>query len=412
MWTRNAKRLAAVSVAFYVVALLNDAYAAYLLWWATVSLLVGAYISARRSLRGLSLTRRLAGNRIFQRQPLAMTLTLHHPPGSAPTVLIKDPVRCLTRDETEDSQYLIQAEPDGAADELRHHLAFPLRGHYRLGPLTMQGSDAVGLFVRSQELGPPAELIVYPRPLPLPRLTMRGLSAYRLRELRTAPAAGAAQEFYGIRPYQHGDDLRRIHWRSTARTGRLAVREYEQRLSAAATIVLDLHRDAHRGAGAHSTLEYAVTIAASLAQHVIDAGNALSLITTGADGFLLPLDRGEHQLHQALEHLAVARADGDADFASALAGRLAQLPAASTVLLVTPSADPHAAHPMLMLRSAGAHVTAILIAPHSFVAAPDPRLEAAYGELLAAAFGAANAVCPVRRGEDLASALGAARLWL
>ena len=412
MWTRNAKMLAAVSAAFYIAALVNDAFAAYVLWWASACLLAAGYIYARRSLRGVTVARRLAGNRIFQNEPLDITLSLRHPVGSSRIFRIRDPVQSLTQDTTETAQFVVQADPEAAQDELRRPLDFPLRGHYRLGPLVLQGSDPVGLFVRSEAVGPAADVIVYPRPLPLPSVYLQGLASYRLREQRTAPFAGGAQEFYGIRPYQYGDDLRHIHWKSTARTGRLAIKQFEQRVSTAATIILDLHRDVHRGMGAQSTLEYAITIAASLAQHVVDSGNSLSMISTGLGHFALPMDRGEHQLHKALEHLAIAKADGTTDFAAALGNRMTEIPAASTVLAITPSPDPHLAYPLLMLRGAGAHVTVVLIAAHTFVDGVDPRAEAAYGSLLSAAFGAANAVCPVRRGEDITSALGAARLWL
>jgi len=412
MWTRNAKMLAAVSAAFYLVALVNDAFAAYVLFWACACLLGTAYYYARRSLRGISVTRRLAGNRIFQNEPLGLAFELGHPAGSSQVVTIKDPVVSLTQDTTETREYPFQSEPDATQDELRRDLSFPLRGHYRLGPVTLQGSDPLGLFVRNRDVRQATEVIVYPRPLPLPQLYLQGLSSYRLSELRTAPLAGATQEFYGIRPYQYGDDLRRVHWKSTARTGRLAIKEYEQRVSAAATVILDLHRRSHRGVGAQSSLEYAVTIAASFAQHVTDSGNSLCLISTGADGYVLPMDRGEHQLHKALEHLAVAKADGAADFAAALGARLSEIPPASTVIAIAASADPHLAYPLLMLRGHGAHVTVVLIAAHSFADLPDPTAEAGYSDLLASAFGAADAVCPVRRGDDIASALGAARLWL
>jgi uncharacterized protein (DUF58 family) len=312
----------------------------------------------------------------------------------------------------------MQAQPEVSETTLARTVTFPLRGHYRLGPVVVIGSDPMGFFLRPRESGPATEVIVYPRPLPIPNPYLHGLSSYRLSELRTAPLAGATQEFYGIRPYQYGDDLRRIHWKSTARTGRLAIKEYEQRVSASAVIVLDLGQAAHRGQGAQSSLEYAVTIAASLAQHVASMGNSLSIISTNAEGFFLPMDRGEHQLHKALEHLAVVRADGAADFAAALGARLAQIPPAATVFVITPSVDPHLAYPLLMLRAASAHVTAVLIAAHTFADGADPQAthrrqaETAYGSLLSAAFGAANAVCPVRRGDDIASALGAARLWL
>jgi len=412
MWTRKAKLLAVVSVAFYVVALVNDEFAAYVLFWASACLLAAAYVYARRSLRGVAVTRRLAGNRIFQNEPLGMTMALRHPPGASQVFVVKDPIISLTRQSAEAPDYAIQAQPEASETTFERAITFPLRGHYRLGPVALQGSDPMGLFLRARDSGQATEVIVYPRPLPIANLYLQGLSSYRLSELRTAPLAGATQEFYGIRPYQYGDDLRRIHWKSTARTGRLTIKEYEQRVSTSGVIVLDLCRAAHRGEGAQSSLEYAVTIAASLAQHIAGMGNSLSIISTNAEGFLLPLDRGEHQLHKALEHLAVARADGAADFASALGARLAQIPPAATVFIITPSVDPHLTYPLLMLRAAGAHVTAVLIAAHTFADRPDPQAEAAYGSLLSAAFGAANAVCPVRRGDDIAFALGAARLWL
>lgn len=412
MWTRNAKMLAAVAAAFYLVALVNDAFAAYVLFWACACLLGASYVYARRSLRGISVSRHLAGNRIFQNEPLGMTLELAHPPGSSQVVTIKSPVVSLTQNTAETREYPFQSDPNATQDELRRDLTFPLRGHYRLGPLVLEGSDPLGLFVRKEDVRQATEVIVYPRPLPLPQMYLQGLSSYRLSELRTAPLAGATQEFYGIRPYQYGDDLRRVHWKSTARTGRLAIKEYELRVSAAATIILDLHRGSHRGLGAQSSLEYAVTIAASFAQHVTDSGNSLCLITTGADAYVLPMDRGEHQLHKALEHLAIAKADGASDFAAALGARLSEIPLASTVIVITASFDPHLAYPLLMLRGHGAHVTAVLIAAQSFSEQPDPKAEAGYSDLLSAAFGAADAVCPVRCGDDIASALGVARLWL
>lgn len=412
MWTRNAKRLVALSAAFYLIALLNDAAAVYVLWLTAVGLLVVGYAMARRALRGFSVTRAAQTDRVFQYQPLSLTVALTHPRGVAQLVTVSDPITSLTRGTVEDTRCLVQATPEATRDELSRDISFPLRGHYRLGPLVMHGSDPLGLFVRSATIEQSVEIVVYPRPLPLPHLYLQGLSAYRLSELRMSPLAGTTQEFYGIRPYQHGDDLRRVHWKSTARTGRLAVKEYEQRLSSAATIVLDLHRASQRGAGAQSTLEYAVTIAASLAQHVTDAGHSLSLVTTGADSFFLPMDHGSHQMRKALEHLAVARADGTMGLAAALAVRMTDIAVASTVFVITPSADAHLAQALLRLRAGGSHVTAVLLDAPSFGDHPEADLESAYAQLLGAAFGATDAVCPVRRGDDIASALGAARLWL
>jgi uncharacterized protein (DUF58 family) len=77
------------------------------------------------------------------------------------------------------------------------------------------------------------------------------------------------------REYRRGDDLRRVHWRSTARTGELMVRREEQPWQSRATVVLDSRRTAHRGTGAASSLEWLVAAAASVAVHLTHAGFAV-----------------------------------------------------------------------------------------------------------------------------------------
>jgi uncharacterized protein (DUF58 family) len=86
------------------------------------------------------------------------------------------------------------------------------------------------------------------------------------------------------REYRRGDDLRRVHWRSTARTGELMVRREEQPWESRATVVLDTRAHAHRGEGPTASFEWAVSAAASIAVHLRQAGYKLRLVTgTGVD---------------------------------------------------------------------------------------------------------------------------------
>jgi uncharacterized protein (DUF58 family) len=86
------------------------------------------------------------------------------------------------------------------------------------------------------------------------------------------------------REYRYGDDLRRVHWRSTARVGELMVRREEQPWESRATVVLDTRAFAHRGEGPTASFEWAVSAAASIAVHLRGAGYKLRLVTgAGAD---------------------------------------------------------------------------------------------------------------------------------
>jgi uncharacterized protein (DUF58 family) len=105
-----------------------------------------------------------------------------------------------------------------------------------------------------------------------------------------------------VREYRDGDDLRRIHWPATARTGELMVRQEDRPAKRRAVVVLDTRAVGHGGSGRSSSLEWCVTMAASVTAHVVDAGYAVHLLT--AD---LRADTGVHHdeaLPDALETLA------------------------------------------------------------------------------------------------------------
>jgi uncharacterized protein (DUF58 family) len=96
-------------------------------------------------------------------------------------------------------------------------------------------------------------------------------------------ASGSAEDVT-VREYRRGDDLRRVHWRSSAHAGELMVRREEQPWQSRATLFLDNRKIAHRGAGAASSLEHAVSVAASVTVHLVQRGFAVRLVTAvGAD---------------------------------------------------------------------------------------------------------------------------------
>jgi uncharacterized protein (DUF58 family) len=119
--------------------------------------------------------------------------------------------------------------------------------------------------------------------VPLPAVRLAGEYA-GTGESRARSVAVHGEDDAATREYRRGDDLRRVHWRSTARTGELMVRREEQPWESRATVVLDTRIFAHRGEGPTASFEWAVSAAASIAVHLRQAGYKLRLVTgTGVD---------------------------------------------------------------------------------------------------------------------------------
>jgi uncharacterized protein (DUF58 family) len=418
MWTRKAKLLAALVPVFYLIGLLNNSAAAFLMCFVTFGLVLGGWVWARWMSRRVRCECAIPSAHTSRDEPVAIAHGLRAPRWSGP-VKISNPIVNLTLDETDAYECVLEPGDDGPpslaaggeAARLSDTLRFAHRGHYRIGPATLTVRDPFGLFERRVTSGGSAEIIVYPRTLALPGAPLLGMSAYRLRDLRTAPAAGEAVEFHGVRPYQHGDDLRHIHWKSTAHTGQLIIKQFERRSSASATIFLDLDAGAHRGHGADSSLEPAVEMAASLAEHVVRSGGAVRLVANGAQPTRLEMDRGYRHLLDMMDVFAVARADGGRPIGRVLHEEARAVPAGSTMFLVTPSADLGLLRHLTMLRARGVDLVVVLLLAHTFGDSGSPSAET-YDRLLAPLLASGITVYPIRRGDDLTSVTKTARLWL
>ncbi|HWJ66227.1 MAG TPA: DUF58 domain-containing protein [Nocardioides sp.] len=157
-----------------------------------------------------------------------------------------------------------------------------LRGRFTVGPLTIRVTDPFGLVERRLTIGSTADLVVTPRVLPLPAIPLSGGWQGAGEHRPQAFASGSAEDV-SVREYRRGDDLRRVHWRSSARIGELMVRREEQPWEARATVLVDDRTHAHRGQGPASSFEAAVVAAASVVVHLEKHGYAVQLATaTGA----------------------------------------------------------------------------------------------------------------------------------
>lgn len=177
-----------------------------------------------------------------------------------------------------------------------------VRGRYETGPLVVRVRDLFGTVELVREFHHTGALIVRPQTHALPRGTLGEGSGTTGDEQLRAAAVGSAEDS-SVRDYRIGDDLRRVHWRTTARTGELMVRREEERRETHAVVLLDNRASSHEGVGHGSSFEAAVVLAASLCAHLARLGSVVHLHDAG--GLLVTAPAGPTGATRALDALAV-----------------------------------------------------------------------------------------------------------
>ncbi len=226
---------------------------------------------------------------------------------TTPTLRLRDPVS-----GTEGAELLVPPLDRRATAAVTYRLPTDRRGLQRIGPLQITMSDPFGLVASSTTGADRIEVTVYPRVdeiLPVPFTLAHDPLA---GSLQPHALGRAGDDFYALRPYVVGDDLRHIHWPSTARHDELLVRQQEQPWQGRTTVVLDVRRNAHDV----ESLEVAVSAAASVVTANCDRHDLVRLVSTdGTDsGFAV----GRTHLEGMLEHLAVVEATGAASLRAML----------------------------------------------------------------------------------------------
>ncbi|MFD3665490.1 DUF58 domain-containing protein [Streptomyces sp. NPDC058659] len=189
-------------------------------------------------------------------------------------------------------RFVLDRVEAGGRREVSYRVRSDLRGRFPLGPLQLRLNDPFGMCELTRAFSAYDTLTVVPRTEALPPVKLAGEAAgYGDGQQRSLALAGDDDVI--PRAYRHGDDLRRVHWRSTARYGELMVRREEQPQRARCTVLLDTRRVAYQGTGPDSAFEWAVSGAASSLVHMLERGYAVRLLTDtgsavpeGSDGFV------------------------------------------------------------------------------------------------------------------------------
>jgi uncharacterized protein (DUF58 family) len=234
-----------------------------------------AYVVLRTRFR-LSLTRRLQPARIPAGSDATAVLRLENV-SRLPTglLLLEDRIPFVLGPRP---RFVLDRVESHGGREVRYGLRSEARGIFEIGPLTLRLTDPFGMCEVVRSYTATDHLVVTPVVQQLPVVPLGGQWAGS-GESRARSLAAAGEDDVAPREYRQGDDMRRVHWRTTARVGELMVRREEQPWESRATILLDTRSAAHQGEGPTSSFEWAVSAAASIGVHLSRAGYTIELIT-------------------------------------------------------------------------------------------------------------------------------------
>jgi uncharacterized protein (DUF58 family) len=268
-------------------------------------------------------------------------------------------------------RFVLARLPGGRRAAVTYSLRSEVRGRYVVGPLRLRLTDPFGMCELTRSFTATDPLVVVPRTWPLSPVQAGGQWAGS-GESHTRNAAASGEDDVATREYRHGDDLRRVHWRSTARRGELMVRRDEQPQQMRATVLLDCRREAHRGEGPGSSFEWGVSAAASAAVHLAGQRYGVRLLVddrpapwTAAHA----TDGGD-----VLDQLAVVTWSGSAVLTEAIT-TLTRTGGDGLVVVVLGEVGEDEVAPLARLGRQGARGIAVLLRTDEWAPLPPRRVE-------------------------------------
>lgn len=276
-----------------------------------VALVVIAVVLVRARRPGVEALRRLHPPRVHAGNESRVELVVRNRhQRRSPVLTVTDPFDGGRRQ----ARLLLAPIGGGGQERANYRLPTERRGVFSLGPLQAERIDPFGLASARWDIAPSAELVVYPRVdpiVPLPRTFGQDPDAGA--DFATA-VGSSGDDFYGLRAYEMGDDLRRVHWPSTARTGDLMIRQNEMPWQGRVTVLADIRAGLHD----ESSLDATASAAASIVMACWRHGWLVRLVTSG--GWESTFASGHDQLENILYHLAVMQPSGDGDLDNVVRG--------------------------------------------------------------------------------------------
>jgi uncharacterized protein (DUF58 family) len=368
MPTRRAIVILVLALALYLVANQTQVGWVYIMTSALVGLLCAAFLNSLGMLRKLSATRSfknlnapltasngletsLEATNFYEDDLVEVTLALTQT-GWRPVFMLWGVETCPFAPSEQQTQILFA--PALFRNEpvtLQYQAAADRRGAHTFPDIRFRSGGAFTFFRTRHTLAVPGELLIYPQYQPLKRMRLlenRGFTD------RYAMRTGNSSEVIGTREYRSGDSLRKIHWRTTARAGKLVVKEFSDTDHLTITVVLDLAAQPDHAIDKYSPFETAIRVAASLGYFATHKNIPFRLVGRSTTWRIPNI---AFSWWGVLHSLARVERDGD----TPLAEVLRQLKPVPFVVVLISSVNENVLKELTALPKRGTHVLAIFI---------------------------------------------------
>ena len=368
----NLRSLSLLAAALFLLlaAVFQNASQLYFMAAVIISVALVARLAVWASLRGLVVRRRVV-DRVFEEEQITVFLTVSNP-SRFPRFFLSLEESLSPWLEADQAKFLLPVLWPGETARLDYRCRATKRGRLGVGPMQLNATDPIGIYLRESAFPEVSTAVVYPRPIEIASYSTEGNVHFGggMAERRARPGAGL--DFHGVRDYKPGDELRRIHWKVVARHQRLAVIEFQEAYTADITIALDLREGSNVGEGKETTLEYGVKLAASLARRAFDDGARVALALNDGTGLQVAVCSREDEFYRVLELLAGAEATGPAMISSLVSQLRPHISPGSALVVITSEPDAELPGLARFLDGESISLDAVLIDASSFSTDRDP----------------------------------------
>lgn len=272
-----------------------------------------AYLAIGSLLPGVTprieVTRRVEKETAYAGERLQVSVTVRNLGPSLEFLELRDQVPGEL-EVVEGSNYLVLPLRQGETKELRYTVALRAKGKYNIGPMFLRSRDLLGLYFTEHRYEDDVGLNVSPRGEDVGRVAIHPKAVRPWLGQIPSRAAGPGTDYWAIRDYVSGDELRRINWKATGRLDTLLTNEYEGEKTADFVIILDAREEAAYGPIYDNAVEMGVRATISLARKLLEERNRVGLIVMRKVLDWVYPAFGKRQLHKLLEALLTVRPGG------------------------------------------------------------------------------------------------------
>jgi uncharacterized protein (DUF58 family) len=304
-FTRRGTIYILLSIAFFLIASLNKIKPIYYISTCMLSLTAASCLYAYLTLRGIRAERILSEKGVFAGEEIMLSARVKNGSGRIiPQLMLRD--RLPVSSGAAEALIMIENLAPYEALDVEYQVVMARRGIYSDNKLYIEAIDPLGIFQMRHNALPSQSVTVYPAPVPLTIPAANAGYSRRVGDNLSKLAPEGRETFAGLRDYHQGDDLKRIHWKATARMGKLFVKEFERDAVPAAIILLDARSTCSTGFKVEGALDDAIIAAVSLGVSLLK-GRVRLYFQINSDGSdeVLPVNR--HHFYNILAGLAALK---------------------------------------------------------------------------------------------------------